>query len=98
MEGASSNSNERMISQGAKGDFKNDYFGNYNIDSKIDLRDMKSIEDELSKYSKKLEDNLSLNEIVELLDKFQNHGKFSRVLFFHVVEFARLNKTANIAL
>jgi len=97
MEGASSN--EQMISHGAaKSDFKNDYYGNYNIDSKIDLRDMKSIEDELGKYRRKLEDNLSLNEIVELLDKFQNHGKFSRVLFFHVVEFARLNKTPNIAL
>ena len=58
---------------------------------------MKQIEDELRKYRLSYNDKVSLEQIVEVLDNFQQ-DKFNRLLFFHIVEYAKLNRNPTISL
>ncbi len=59
---------------------------------------LRKIEAELSKYHQNLNDKVSFDSLVELLDKFQSGERFNRVLFFHVIEYNRLDKKTDLTL
>lgn len=59
---------------------------------------MAPVEEELKKLGYSIESRAFIDKIINILDKLIQPGKFSKTIFFHILDYANLNRDSHILL